>query len=253
MLAQLVPERGHSQTSDEYTSINTSKGEKTISEEQKDSREESSSQMASIKKEFKNFTQKDEDVSFQKGSTKSKRNFIEKHAFITSKFQKNLASKRCDALLDYKLVTSFQVSISKVTLTWNHKYSMSSDQPPASLSTTPSLKELPLQAPLPSSLSSQNLLKLPSNSPADSLSFVITTQGLFFGVQKWELASTDTSISQHDVAIGQIYSFVHPHVQITKVGIGSLSIFTQLGHEQHPFLTSGPQDRFLEFYLWNKR
>lgn len=101
---------------------------------------------------------------------------------------------------------------------------MDSEQLPTDLSSTPSLKSLAVPSQGPLLLSSQNLLKLPSDSDPTSLSLVMTTRSLFFGFQKWELANEDTSISQSEIATNQIYSFVNPHVQITKASVAHFSI-----------------------------
>lgn len=43
------------------------------------------------------------------------------------------------------------------------------------------------------------------------------------------------------------------HLTITKLDIQNCSIFTKVESEIHPLLITSDSDKFMEFYLWNKR
>ena len=102
----------------------TARSEEGDKETQVESTEKKKSHLKDIKNQFHSFNNGNHKPFLKEKSADVNRENIKKHAFISSCFKENVLDKRCDALLDYNLVSSTSVEISEIKITWIYKFSM---------------------------------------------------------------------------------------------------------------------------------
>jgi hypothetical protein len=211
--------------------------------------------------------------SMSESEKEQKRQFIRDNAFIDCRFKEGVAQNRCEALLDFNLLDSFNLSISKLNITWLYKYAINefdllskkkknyigSDINKLEFrQKTRSVSDLNDNSNISLELSAQNLMKIPdANNPftkasnadtnedlkiiesiiKDNLCFNIELSNVFIGLQKWNLNSQEERVK--------------PWVDIVKIDLESLRLsVSENTNEYNLFISS--KDYLLDVFVWNK-
>jgi hypothetical protein len=98
------------------------------------------------------------------------------------------------------------------------------------------------------------------------LHIVFEVKAVFYGLQYWKMKNASPNENLNIQNPQQVHENIEninvPNednsetqkcLTITKIDIQNCSIFTKIDAEVHPILTTADSEKFMEFYLWNKR